>query len=149
MRWQTALSRTKSVLIGVSDTGTASVRGHFFQKHEVSIDSDSLLLSLPSVPEMSDPEKEYWRLQEVLLLFRGRLYVPLGLLHQEVARLNHDDPLGRHFGFARILAPIQQKYYWPGMNKDTKSYVNTCDTCHQIKPVCYKPYRELSALPLP
>ncbi len=148
-RRRTALSRSKSVLIGVSDAGTASVGSHSFQKHEVSIDSDSPLSSLPSGPEMSDPEKEYWRLQEGLLLFRGRLYVPPGLLRREVVRLNHDDPLAGHFGFARTLALIQRKYYWPGMNKDIKSYVDTCDTCHRIKPVRHKPYGELSALPPP
>ena len=30
MRWQNALSRSKSFLIGVSDARTASVGGHFF-----------------------------------------------------------------------------------------------------------------------
>ena len=148
-RRRTALSRSKSVLIGISDAGTASVGSHSFQKHEVSIDSDSPLSSLPSGSEMSDPEKEYWRLQEGLLLFRGRLYVPPGLLRREVVRLNHDDSLAGHFGFARTLALIQRKYYWPGMNKDIKSYVDTCDTCYRIKPVRHKPYWELSALPPP
>ncbi len=32
------------------------------------------------------------------------------------------------------------------MNKDIKSYVETCDTCHRIKPVRYKLYGELSSL---
>ena len=66
-----------------------------------------------------------------------------------MVRLNHDDPLAGYFGFARILALIQRKYYWLGMNKDTKSYVNMYDTCHQIKPVCPKPYGEFNALPPP
>lgn len=35
------------------------------------------------------------------------------------------------------------------MNKDIKSYVDTYDTCHRIKPVRHKPYGELSALPPP
>ncbi len=74
-RQRTALSRSKNVLIGVFDAGAASIGSHSFQKHEVLIDSDSLLSSLPSGPEMSDPEKKYWKLQKSLLLFRGRLYV--------------------------------------------------------------------------
>ena len=59
MHWQIALSKLKSVQIEVSDAGTVSVRGYSFQKHEVLIESDSPLLSLPSGAEMSDPEKEY------------------------------------------------------------------------------------------
>lgn len=57
MRRQTALSRSRSVLIGVSDPGTASVEGHSFQKHEVSIESNLPLLSLLSGAEISDLEK--------------------------------------------------------------------------------------------
>ena len=70
MHQQTALSRSKSVLIEVSDARTASVGGHFFQKHEILIHSDSPLLFLPLGPKMSDLEKKYLRLQEDLLLFR-------------------------------------------------------------------------------
>ncbi len=62
-----------------------------------------------------------------------------------MVRLNHDNPLVRHFRFVGTLAPIQQKYYYPGMNKNIKRYMKTCDTCHQIKPLCHKPYRELSS----
>lgn len=56
---QTALSRSKRVLIGVSDAGTPAVGGHSFQKHEVSIQNDLMLSSLPSGAEMFDPKKEY------------------------------------------------------------------------------------------
>ena len=59
MHRQIALSKLKGVLIGVSDVRTVSVRGHSFQKHEVSIESDSSLSSLSSGAEMSDLEKEY------------------------------------------------------------------------------------------
>ncbi len=63
--------------------------------------------------------------------------------------LNHDDPLVGHFRFARTLAFIQRKYYWPRMNKNIKSYVGTCDTFHRIKPVRDKPYGEFSSFPPP
>lgn len=77
------------------------------------------------------------------------MFVPPRLLCRELVSLNYDDSLGRYFGFTYILALIKQKYYWPEMNKDIKSYVNTYDTCHQTKPVCHKLYGEFSALPLP
>lgn len=149
MRRQTALSKSKSIFIEVSDARIAVVGSHSFQRHEILIESDSPLLSLSSDAKMSDPEKEYWALQEGLILFRERLYIPPGLLRREVVRLNHDDPLGGNFRFARILGLIQRKYYWPKINKDIKSYTDTCYTCHRIKPVCHKPYGELSALPPP
>ena len=103
---KTALSRSKSVFIEVFNAKTVIVEGHVFQKHEVWIDSDLPLLFLPLVPEISDPEKEYWRLHKGLLLFKKMLYLPPNLLCQEVVRLNYDDPFTEYFGFARTLALI-------------------------------------------
>lgn len=59
MHWQTTLSRLKSILIDVSDAGTALVESHSFQKYEVLIDTDLPLSSFPSSPEIFDPEKKY------------------------------------------------------------------------------------------
>ncbi len=107
----TALSKSKNDLIGVFDAGTASIKSHSFQKHEVLIANNSPLSTLLSDPEIYDTEKEYWELQEGLLLFRERLYIPPGLLCRKVIRWNHNDPLTGHFGFPRTLALIQRKYY--------------------------------------
>ncbi len=63
-----------------------------------------------------------------------------------MVRLNHVDPLAGHFGFPCTLALIQRKYYWLRMNKDIKSYMETCDTSHRIKPVRHKLYGKLSLL---
>ncbi len=35
------------------------------------------------------------------------------------------------------------------MSRDIKSYVDTCDKCHRIKPVKHKPYVALVLLPAP
>lgn len=56
---QTVLSKLKSVFIRVFDNGTASVKGNFFQKYEVSINSHRPLLFFSLSPEISDPEKKY------------------------------------------------------------------------------------------
>ncbi len=60
---------------------------------------------------MSDPGKEYWKLNGGLFIFRERLYFLPWLLRREVVRLNHDDPLSGHLGFARSLALMQRNYY--------------------------------------
>lgn len=109
--WQTALFKLKSVLIGVFDAEIALIKSHFFQKHEVSIESDSLLLFFLSLTEISDPKKKYWKPQKGLLLFRKRLYILFGLFCKKMVYLNHNDPLAGYFRFACILAFIQQKYY--------------------------------------
>ena len=63
-------------------------------------------------------------------------------------RLNHDDPHAGHFGYLQTLELIRQKYYWPGISRDIKEYIDICDTCQQIKPMRHKPYGILHSLPL-
>ena len=70
-------------------------------------------------------------------------------MRREAVRLNHDDPLAGHFGYLRTLELVSRKYYWPGISRDIKEYVDTCDTCHRIKPVRHKPYGILNPLPQP
>ena len=91
-----------------------------------------------------------WCEHEGILHFDGKLYVPPeGGAHAEVLWSNHDNPLGGHFRYARMLELIQRKYYWPHMVKEIKAYTKSCTACQQAKPTCHKPYRELQSLQQP
>ncbi len=70
-------------------------------------------------------------------------------MYQQSLRLNHDDPLAGHFGYARTLELLRRKYYWQDINQDVKKYVDIYDTCHRIKSVRHKPHDQLQALPPP
>ena len=42
----------------------------------------------------------------------------------------HDNILlAAHYGLAKTLYNIKQKYYWPMMNRDISNYVLSCETC--------------------
>ena len=71
------------------------------------------------------------------------------IVHFDLINRYHDDPLAGHFGvnITRIL--IGQKYYWPCLKKDVKSYVKECDVCFASKTVRHKPYSDLQSLPIP
>lgn len=126
-----------NIKLGVGDLKQPNVVG----------DSDSPLSSLSSLEDMPDPEESEWQLKDDLLCFKSKLYVPTGVLRREAVRLNHDDPHAGHFGYLRTLELIRWKYYWPGISRDIKEYVDTCDTCHRIKLVRHKPYGTLNSLP--
>ena len=98
---------------------------------------------------MSNFEKLVWQLKDGLVFFKNKLYVLPGILHREAVRLYHDNLLAGHFGYLQTLELVSRKYFWPGINKDIKKYVDTCDTCHCIKPIRYKPYRSLNPLLAP
>ena len=88
-----------------------------------------------------------WCEHEGILHFDRKLYVPPeGGAHVEVLWSNHNDPLVRHFRYARMLELIQRKYYWPCMVKEIKVYTKSCTACQQAKPTHHKPYRELQLL---
>lgn len=46
---------------------------------------------------------------------------------------NHDPPLAAHLGFYKTKKKIQERYFWPKMSKDIKTYVSNCDKCKAIK----------------
>ncbi|RLU16354.1 hypothetical protein DMN91_012114 [Ooceraea biroi] len=46
---------------------------------------------------------------------------------------NHDQPQAGHLGRDKTLDHIRQNYYWPGMSRDVKSYLEDCETCLKIK----------------
>lgn len=39
-----------------------------------------------------------------------------------------------HCGSAKLTLRLQHRFFWPGMIKDIKEYVETCDVCQKIKP---------------
>ena len=41
----------------------------------------------------------------------------------------HNNPLAGYFGVNKTGELISQKYYWPSLKKDVKSYVRGCDVC--------------------
>ena len=61
-----------------------------------------------------------------------QLMVPLAL-QNELLQAYHDSPLGAHQGFDRTYQRLKQKYWWPSMAKDVKTYIQCCDTCQRTK----------------
>jgi len=64
--------------------------------------------------------------------FCWKLWAPSGLV--PVALKNaHDDPLASHGGVRKTLERLRRYYYWPGLVKDVKEYIRSCDTCKMNK----------------
>ena len=85
-----------------------------------------------------------------MLCHESKIYIlPAGGVWGSVLQSHHNNPLAGHFSHKRTLELIRCQYYWPGMVKDTHSYVTSCDMCQRIKVTWHKPYGELQSLPLP
>lgn len=94
--------------------------------------------------------QQHFKLKSNLLYFKDRLFI-----HRETgltSTLLHEflsTPLGGHSGIHPTLARLRTSFYWPGMHKDVKQFVNQSTTCQCNKYNTHSPYDLLQPLPLP
>ena len=50
-----------------------------------------------------------------------------------VLKFCHDLETAAHLGVTKTLARIRQRYYWPGLQSDTRSYIAGCEKCSKRK----------------
>ena len=65
------------------------------------------------------------------------------IVYSKLISKHHNDLLVSHFGVTKTRELICQKYYWPSLRKDVKSYVKGCDICLILKIVKHKLYSDL------
>ena len=83
-----------------------------------------------------------------------------GILHYEVlsymveivcsklTNKHYDDPFAGNFGVDKTRELIGQKYYWPSLKKDVKSYMRGYYVCLASNAVRHKLYSDLQFLPV-
>ncbi len=50
---------------------------------------------------------------------------------EPILSLSHEHPLSGHFRLEATLTKLKERYYWPKMKNDVKSYIQTCDQCQR------------------
>jgi len=75
-----------------------------------------------------------WQIEEGLVLKEGRVYVPKDeKLRVEIIWLHHDMPIAGHGGQWKTVELVTRNYWWPGVTKEVKRYVEECDQCQRMK----------------
>ena len=73
---------------------------------------------------------EEWREEDGIMLKEGKVYVPKDeALRVEIIRLHHDIPMGGHGGQWKTTELVTRNFWWPGVTREVKQYVERCDTC--------------------
>ena len=49
--------------------------------------------------------------------------------------------VGAHFCIDKTLWRVEQTFTWPGMAKDVREYVRSCDLCQRNKPLDWEDSR--------
>ena len=90
-----------------------------------------------------------WSMENNLLYYRGKIYVPRSDLHHKISALCHDSKLTGHPGRWKTLELISRNYWWPQMYRYVGKYVSTYDLCLCTKPIRQPLFGELHPLPIP
>jgi len=54
-------------------------------------------------------------------------------LRAEIIRLHHDTPIGGHRGQWKMVELVTRNFWWPGITKEMKRYVEGCNACQHNK----------------
>ena len=74
-----------------------------------------------------------WEERDGLVLFRGRVYVPLDAqLRHDIVEAHHDTAVTGHSGW-KTTELVAWNYWWPGMGRYITKYMKGCDLCNQTK----------------
>jgi len=77
---------------------------------------------------------EEWHQEDGLMLKEGKVYVPKDeRLRAEVIRLHHDTPVEGHGGQWKIAELVMRNFWWLGVTREVKRYVEGCNVCQQNK----------------
>lgn len=84
--------------------------------------------------------------KEKLWYYQERIYVEDVECRETIIKLRHDGRVGGHFGVTKTIEGVAREFWWPGLPKDIKQYVLTCETCQREKAPRHKPYGLLQSL---
>jgi len=77
---------------------------------------------------------EKWQEHKGLILKEGKVYIPKEeKLRAEVIRLYHDTPVGGHGGHWKMTELVMRNFWWPGVSREVKQYVEGYDACQRNK----------------
>jgi len=73
-----------------------------------------------------------------------KVYVPKDdILKAEIIRLHHDMPVGEHGGQWKTVEMVTQNFWWPGVMREVKQYMEGYDAYQQNKNHTEQPAEKL------
>jgi len=77
---------------------------------------------------------EEWREENGVMYKKGKVYMPKNKkLRAEIIRLHHDTLIGGHGGQWKTVEMVTRNFWWPGITKKVKRYVEGCNAYQQNK----------------
>ena len=75
-----------------------------------------------------------WRMEGDLILKEGKIYIPKDReLRVEIIQLHHNVLAAEHGGQWKTVELVTRNYWWPGVTKDIRRYMEGCNLCQRMK----------------
>jgi len=75
-----------------------------------------------------------WRDIDGVMYKEGKVYIPKDeMLRAEIIRLYHDTPVRGHGRQWKTVELVTRNFWWPGVMKEVKQYIEGCDSCQRNK----------------
>src|SRR6266481_9792971 len=88
----------------------------------------SIVWALKELGSGANLHGEEWEENNSLVLFRGRVYIPLdGKLCHDIIEAHHDTPVTGHPSWWKTTELVARNYWWPGMGCYITKYVKGCN----------------------
>ena len=101
--------------------------------HSCSDRDESVVRTLKELGSGANLWGDEWEEHNGLVLFRGKVYVPLDAqLQHDIVEAHHDTPVTGHSGRWKTTELVAHNYWWPGMGHYIAKYVKGCDLCVRV-----------------
>ena len=83
---------------------------------------------------MKTLKNEEWSIKEELVLKENWIYIPEKRgLRTEIIQLYYDIPVEGHGGRWKMVELVRKNYWWPGIMKEVRRYINRCNVYQKNK----------------
>jgi len=83
--------------------------------------------------EIKTLKNEEWKIEDGIVMKKGRIYMLEGKLRREIIQLHYNTPVGGHRGRWKTTELVTRNYWWPGITKEVERYVDGCNACQRYK----------------
>jgi len=91
-----------------------------------------------------------WKEVDGIMYKEGKVYVLKDeKLRAEIIRLHHDMPIRGHGGQWKTVELVTRNFWWPGVTKEVKRYVEGCSACQRNKNCTDQPAGKLMPNSIP
>jgi hypothetical protein len=117
---------------------------------KASYASDPVTQKLILALQQNLPVPKDFSLQQGLLLKKGRIWVVKNSPFQlQLLEFLHSNPTASHSGYHKTIHRAKINFYWKGMRRDIKLFIQNCEVCQVNKPGTIHPSGLLQPLPIP